>query len=64
MANQSVQQDTCEICRYWINKKGKRDGYDGDCRKNPPTVISDDCHAIWPDTRATDWCGEWKEASK
>ena len=54
----------CESCRYW-NEQAQGSGVRvGLCRRHPPTYN----HGVsfvaaarghWPETAATDWCGEW-----
>ena len=53
----------CKDCDYWSSL----DQENGQCRKNAPKVITDGYEVgslnnvtAWPETRATDGCGEIK----
>lgn len=45
----------CEACRFW-RQIGMTNG---ECRRFPPRIIRDIGH-LWPSTRASDWCGEFR----
>ena len=52
-----MPDDNCATCRFW------RPGADGrgECRRRAPLPTLDDRKhyvAVWPVTRAADWCGE------
>jgi hypothetical protein len=44
----------CENCRWWQNDQHAI----GACMRYPPSVSE-----LVPKTHATDWCGEWADAS-
>ena len=48
----------CESCRFW-DEIYPHAGY-GLCRSNPPTPFIGGSKGSWPETNATDWCGEHK----
>lgn len=70
----------CSTCTFWDELRGVYDGKPvggvGACRRNAPriqeldpakvpdTVISGLRPGIWPLTRLTDWCGDFKVARK
>ncbi len=53
---------TCQNCRFWdLASAEKVDGViTGICRRNPPIVFDDDI-SHFPDSRANDWCGEFRK---
>ncbi len=63
----------CQNCRFWITADAPSGV--GRCRRNPPSpyiagLVNPDADlsknlegaAIWPKTRAIDWCGEFLAA--
>lgn len=46
----------CSACRFWSVLLPAV----GECRRRPPTVIPDEERGRWPQTQATDWCGEFQ----
>lgn len=54
-------KECCAKCKYWLCHKGK----DGICRYRPPTVLCssmrDQFETVWPQTQATEWCGDFAE---
>ncbi|KKK96729.1 hypothetical protein LCGC14_2659900 [marine sediment metagenome] len=44
----------CNNCLYWSGNEL------GQCRRNTPTTENKYHKAVWPSTKASDWCGEWK----
>ena len=58
----------CKDCKWYDNSRSNP-AY-GDCRKKSPVVLVDGYEigcaghtTVWPETAATDWCGEF-EAKK
>lgn len=50
----------CKDCRYYQDIPGSPRG-DGECRRNPPTLMPDYDPSAWPPVRLTDWCGQAEE---
>lgn len=50
---QPVDIGTCSDCMFFSKP-------DTTCRLNPPVRVSDE-YAHWPDVKANDWCGQWKQ---
>ncbi len=69
----SSQERCCKDCGFWREwthnqgeeylKKFPKNKDKGDCLFNAPAVagLSEEGYACWPDTKATDWCGEFQE---
>lgn len=47
-----TDDDLCRTCQWW---DGEPEWDIATCRRFPPTH-----EGRWPDTEATDWCGEWR----
>ena len=65
MANDDA---SCKRCRFWEFPLRFSVEHMGTCRRFPPT-ISVSTHAsgrpgeaFWPETRDTDWCGEFSRS--
>ena len=59
MSNSNVR--TCGTCMYWARNEG---AVLGECRRNPPHVVSDESESFpspFPETYDVSWCGEWAE---
>jgi len=52
-----MKEITCGSCDYW-------DKMLGHCKRNAPRAAFTDCHAVWPITQETDWCGEGRKRSE
>ena len=57
--------ETCKNCKFWKRwQKSINNITDGDCHKECPRIITDEREGVyssaWPDTKPTDWCGEWE----
>ena len=63
----------CLTCRFWhrindnIEKEptqnlgqNKPPCYNGQCRRYPPKIGSQEDDNLWPVTTLIDWCGEYK----
>ena len=48
--------EECAGCRYW-----KGYGDIGDCHRSTPACLESVTFGLWPTTKRSDWCGEWKE---
>lgn len=69
---------TCANCRFRMPDDRPEHVGSGQCRRNPPTVVSvpttprvaDDTgqgawiEQHWPWMTAADWCGEWKQGAR
>lgn len=54
---------SCNTCRLWQVKEG---GQDGICRRHAPKpaiVLPGSAQLIWPATKPSEWCGEWRPLS-
>ena len=56
----------CRDCKWWDER-----GYYGDCHAKSPVVLTDGYEVgssghttVWPETSASDWCGDFKERTK
>jgi hypothetical protein len=59
---------SCDTCSYWDPGEQKNLGH---CRRHPPQLLETvtgygpDERRLpmihWPQTLATDWCGEWED---
>lgn len=47
----------CINCKFWDTEDIDLAGV-GECKRFPPYTGEDSYMAIWPETVATDWCGE------
>lgn len=53
----------CASCTFWESK----DQAEGTCRRNAPQAVVFEVeegtvfHTLFPETAATDWCGEYKQ---
>ena len=59
---------TCATCRFWRPTEGDF----GQCRRRAPTTLYTTqttsvrpdapfrCRAVWPETRAEEWCGDYQ----
>lgn len=58
-----MSEKSCESCAFSHNIG---DGYDTQCRFNPPVVIFITAHgdwgSFWPIVQPNDWCGKFKES--
>ncbi len=50
----------CRICRYFITETKTL----GQCRAEPPNIISASGKTDWPKVKTTDWCGCFKLAKQ
>ena len=50
---------TCSTCGWWNTEDD--DNGAGHCRRYAPRPVADGVatQAVWPITRAAEWCGEW-----
>lgn len=54
---------TCRNCRFWspshpaFREQDRGGQY---CRRRAPVCVSDTREALWPLTKAADWCGEFE----
>lgn len=60
-----MANDPCESCRWWRQALYR----EGECRRESPKGVrlldateSRANVAVWPMTRADDWCGAWEKA--
>ena len=52
-----TRKNVCGKCCYW--QRTAEEAY-GECHRHAPHPIADAISdAFWPDTFATDWCGEF-----
>ena len=53
----------CSECLFW-QPIGSSDGMTfGECRISSPVALPDD-RAVWPQTLASDWCGDFMQESE
>lgn len=54
----------CAACWFWQRLNGREDDPTmGDCRRMPPQVLVVEgvgMASVFPNTRETDWCGEFQ----
>lgn len=49
----------CAKCKFW--EKDQLEGRIGGwCRRYSPKPVKIDSSIVWPSTKPTDWCGEYK----
>ena len=59
----------CATCCFWRpDRQGEQGAGWGQCRRMPPTMppIENDklVHVgLWPSTKESEWCGEWRAAA-
>jgi len=57
----STNRITCQDCSFW-DYQGEGETDRGACRRRAPVPMAEDltgaASAFWPDTRASDWCGD------
>jgi len=68
-------REQCSVCRFWLRGSGQLGAQAGEdygvCARHAPTPrlmadprgdMGDDAYiALWPETAAQEWCGEWSE---
>ena len=54
--------ESCGTCRFWERAADEPtfDNDDGYCRRYPPAYVSDGDYDRFPETEATEWCGEYQ----
>ena len=48
-----MMEPRCATCRFWNETYST----EGQCRAHVPVITG--TASMWPNTRATDWCGEY-----
>ena len=51
--------ENCSKCKFWIETGAIDDGVNH-CRRYAPAPGSSEARQLWPITKASDWCGEFK----
>ena len=46
----------CGNCRFWLGERERN----GECRRNPPSVLNGDGEFQFPEMSIDDWCGQWR----
>lgn len=56
----------CKDCNFWFGRMdGDGDISNGKCKRFPPQQFFDGRYSRvdFPETRTSEWCGEWKDRS-
>ena len=57
-----MTEKTCATCDHWYDRPPVGEA-GNECRAKAP-VPGEGRMAIWPQTKANDFCGEWKKRAK